>query len=335
MAARSCAGPHNSRMTSSSLRPAVLGLLVMLAACAQDGGEASPTPPTSVSAVSPSPAAGTPAAPDASPTAPVAATQTGEASPAPTGGGPAPVVTPPTDILPPGSLTRVVVDGVRIRQQPSTTAAVVTTAAGGEVVYVTALGSGLGPVSAEGIEWYPVYFAPGWSQWPDTPETFSSGFAARGQGGTTFLELEAVTCPSADPDQPTLAAMTPWARLACYGNRELTISGYTGCPGGAAAGGCGGFAPGTFTPEWLAYPFSDFLRPSIPTIEQTLGFRINPETGLSQPAQDQYVVATGHFDDPASSSCVMAPDTGTGPEPAHPSAAVLFCREQFVFSSYE
>jgi hypothetical protein len=42
---------------------------------------------------------------------------------------------------------------------------------------------------------------------------------------------------------------------------------------------------------------------------------------------------TGHYDDPRSSECVVAP--GEPAQDVHPAVQELFCRSQFVVDSFE
>jgi hypothetical protein len=65
---------------------------------------------------------------------------------------------PALGFLPPDSRARALVDGLRIRQEASTTADVVATLTMGDVVYINASVDVWGPVLSEGIAWYPVVF---------------------------------------------------------------------------------------------------------------------------------------------------------------------------------
>ena len=270
------------------------------------------------------------AAATGAPTSPLpGATPAGSAPAATTGGAPVPVVNPPADILPPDALARVVVDALNIRNEPDTSAAIATTAGRDETLYIVTNSGTPGPVDADGFAWYPVYFVAGHAAWPEPPPGFGGvifGWVAAASGGQPFIELVPVTCPAQAPDLPTLIAMTGWARLACYSGQTLTLSGYsTPCEG------CGGVPAGRYEPEWLAHPQRPLWLRTDPGAAEILPYRIIDGSGVTPPAEGTAATFTGHFDDPASTGCEMTPQNPDGTSrPAHPSASVLYCREQFV-----
>ena len=123
--------------------------------------------------------------------------------------------------------------------------------------------------------------------------------------------------------------MTEWERLACFGNRSVTVDGTFGC------NGCGGTAAGTFEPEWLAYPLAGFVTTAWKVGGQMGGshltFRIPPDSGIPYPTDGSILRLEGHFNDPAASTCVMTHPTSE----ISPQGAELTCREQFVLDGYE
>jgi hypothetical protein len=240
------------------------------------------------------------------------------------------VIEAPEGFLPPGSIARVVVDSVRIRAEPSTTAGEVGTLARDELV---ALGSSYlmgdwGPVEADGYSWYPIQ-ALGTTDVPPVTEPVerldAGGWVAAGDGSDAFLELVPPRCVAGDPDLDLLEALLPWEQLACYGNRPITIEGTYGC------GGCGGVYPGTFEPPWLASPLN-FGFISVDANERIgpLAMRFAPD-GPEFPEAASILRVTGHFDDPAAADCVVEPLRG----PVDQAVAQIYCREQFVVDSYE
>lgn len=313
------------------LAVALLGALV-LTGCGLLGGDApSASPPASGPPVTTVPTAAT--SPSATPAA-SAVSSAPSASAAPTdpatAGGRAPILTAPTDILPPDSLATVVVDGLRIRREPNTAAAIEVTAGRGETIYIITSSGVPGPVAAEGYQWYPVYFAPGHTAWPVLPASgsWTFGWAAASGGGQTFLELNAVSCPSGTPDLATLVGMTGWARLACYSGETLTVSGFQ-----SYCEGCGGVTPGTYSPEWLAHPQRPLWVRTEPAAGEIFYYRMPDDASIGIPPESAAATYTGHFDDPAATSCTMEPLENGTPVPANASAAVLLCREQFVVTA--
>ena len=132
-------------------------------------------------------------------------------------------------------------------------------------------------------------------------------------------------------DLALLQSLTEWERLACYGDRSITIEGTLGC------GGCGGVYAGTFEPAWLATPMNfEFL--SVEPQERIGPFRLRfapdgPERP-QEPGVAPILRVTGHFDDAAAADCVVA-TLGNGNEPINDTVAELYCRSQFVVDSYE
>jgi hypothetical protein len=245
--------------------------------------------------------------------------------------GPTPAVQAPSNILPPGSVARVVVDGLRIRDEPTTGGAASGTLARGDLVEIGA-GIYLGPIEADGYTWYPVVGLAARELPPPSDGVLERdhdkvGWVAASSGGSQHLELLPPRCVDGDPDLALLDALTAWERLACFGDRELTFEGTHGC------GGCGGFAAGTFEPGWLAYPMSGYPI-SVNPQERIgpFGFRLAPD-GPAEPEGGAILRVTGRFDHPAARGCTVAP--GDPPEPADAGAAELYCRSMFVVESYE
>jgi hypothetical protein len=248
--------------------------------------------------------------------------------------GPSPVVAAPGGLIPPGSVARVTVDGLRIREGPSTDAATLDQLPVGQLVAVgfAPTIATWGPTDADGFAWYPVRRLADLTELPALPESVldlegDDGWAAASDGETPFLELVPPRCPSRPVDLATLEAMQPWESLACFGTEQITFEGVFGC------GGCGGAFPGTYAPEWLAHPLN-FAVVSVDPNERMgpLALRFPPD-GPAMPDPASIIRVTGHFDDAASSTCEVAP--GEEPTPLEPAVAELYCREQFVVESLE
>lgn len=317
---------------------AVLALILAILLLTRGGGETageSPGPPSpTVSAsvtVSASPSAET------SPSATAGASGTPSAS-----AGPTPVVAAPDSFLPVGSIVEVTADGLRLRDAPSTGATVVATVAAGEVLYLVTNPNSLGPVPGDGFQWYVGIHAPGYRGWPNNPPGFDDpsadprvfGWFAAGNDAGSFVSLTPARCTDGEVTIQTLYGLAPWERLACLGDRQLTIEGTFGC------GGCGGLAPGTFEPEWLAHPINfNILGP--PWAEghdasESLVLRVPPDVAQLDTVEAGSVLrVVGHFNDPISADCVIAPGESGSEVPADEGAAEWFCREQFVVESWE
>lgn len=271
--------------------------------------------------------------PSSSRTAPAGESGSPSGSAAPTAPPADPVIATPAGIVPPGSLVEVTAEGLRIREQPSTSAAVVATVPVNEVVYVRHE-VGMGPINAEGFDWYPVFYAPGWRDWPmSPPEEHIHGFLAAGSPAESFVTPLLPRCRQGQPDLVVLYRLTEWERLACYGNRQITFTGTYGC------GGCGGLNPGTYEPAWLTHPIDFNI--IVPDAAQPHGttsaflMRVPPEMQAIAGNEGSILRVTGHFDDSRAVGCVVAPGEPGSERPAFAAAAELYCREQFVVESWE
>jgi len=174
--------------------------------------------------------------------------------------------------------------------------------------------SGLGPWHVDALDWYAV----------DTGEPVRFGYAAAGVKGVSYLELLPARCPDGVPDRATLVGLTAWERLTCLRDQSLTITGTFGCPV------CGEFVPGSYEPSWLASPMNlNYIG-----WPDTLTLHFDPAVELDRAPNASMVRVTGHFSDPASTTCVIQ-GPGEPPVPIDPVIAELYCREQFVVESIE
>ena len=307
-----------------------LGLTMFLSGDNDGGDDASPSASVAAS-VAPSAVASAPASPPAS--APASADASAAPSSAPSAdAGPAPVVPPPDGVLPPGSLARVTVDGLRVREGPTTSAEEVATLASGDLVAIgkSYLSPNIGPVEADGFTWYPVGVLDVAEMPPVPHEPFEGpaaiGWMAGGDASGTFLELVDARCTDAEPTVEVLQSLLPWEQLACYGDTTLTIEGILGC------GGCGSFIPGTFQPPWLAYPESlDFL--SVEPQDRIGPFALWFPPEVERPDAGSILRVIGHFDDPRAAECDM--QLGDPPAPVDEVTTLYACRAKFVVESVE
>jgi hypothetical protein len=288
-------------------------------------GESAGDSPTSTPSVS----AAASIAPSAS------ASASASASVAPSASAPAPVIAAPEGLIPPGSAVRVLVDGLRMRESPSTEAELVEDLPLDAVLAVGFIHfrGDWGPVSEGGFEWYPVTRLadltelPPLSEGPVSPVGGLSGWVAGGDETEDFVALLEPRCPPRPVDLRIVEAMLPWEHLACFGTEQIGLEGTFGCSG------CSGVFAGTFEPSWLAFPFTSAF------LSFTDGNRIGPFAmrfapgGPEQPPPGTIVRVTGHFDDAAARGCTVSP--GEPPSPVDARTAELYCREQFVVEILE
>ena len=120
--------------------------------------------------------------------------------------------------------------------------------------------------------------------------------------------------------------MRAWDRVACFGDRSLTVEG-TLTPGG-------GMFRGTFEPFWLAYPAAGaVLWVDYPDHQGGLELRVAPDTGIELPNVGTTLRVVGHFNDHASERCTLT--HGDQAVPVEPISAQLICRERFVVDDLE
>ena len=321
-------GPNPLPLLIGAILLAILVIILLVVLLTRDGDDrATPSPGASGSAV-----AATNGANESAPA--TSGSPASSATAAPTA--PPPAVAAPEGILPVGSVVQVTADQLRLRQAPATSAPIVTSANAGEEMFLVTNATALGPVQTGGFVWYLALYQPGYHDWPIRPpgDPPLSGWVAAGSEGDAFLALAAAACPIGDVDIAGLYALTPWERLSCIGDRQITVEGTYGC------GECGGEAVGTFTPEWLAHPIDvDVLRPAFAqpvSVVESLVLRIPPELPQVAPEQAGSTLrVTGHFNDPRSVDCVVAPGQAGQERVANDLAAEWYCREQFVVDAWE
>ena len=205
-----------------------------------------------------------------------------------------------------------VADALQLRTDPGLGGRVFHTASAGDVFHVV---DGSGPRVVDGLDWYRLTAGidPFW--------------AAAGSGADRYLELLPPDCPRAEPDLQATILMAAWDRLACFGDRSLTFEGTYGCQG------CGGAVAGEFEPGWLAYPLNfDWLFPDFDSDPRYLELRFEPDSSVDRPPVGSIVRVTGHFNDPASSTCRMSDGEGASVDSR---TAELLCRERFVIDALD
>lgn len=303
----------------------VLGFLLGLIFGDRDDG-------TGQASVSPSPSASVSAS--AAP-ASVAPSASAAVSASPNASAPPPVVAAPDSLIPPGSAVRVLIDGLRMRESPSTTAALVENLPVGRLLAVghSRNRGDFGPIEADGFAWYPVIVIPDATELPPLSagpillDATGYGWVAAGDGTEPYIQLVEPRCPVRPVTLAVVESMLPWEQLACFGAEPMTLEGTFGC------GVCSGIFPGTFEPAWLAFPFSGAFLSGDPNARVgPFAMRFAPD-GPAQPPHGRILRVGGHFDDPRALGCTVAP--GEPPVTLDAMAAELYCREQFVLESIE
>jgi hypothetical protein len=305
---------------------------VVLVAC---GGPAVSSSPSSLPVAAASPSS-TSAATTAAPTAEATPILTPSPLPTPTT---VPAPTPSDGLVVP-ELTyvnqfvmRVAVSGVNVRRKPSKSAVSNGKAPQGGLFMMYDW-----PIRADGFTWYFGFTLltnkPGVI--PDLPEPINtgydevlSGWMATGTEDAPFLVPLAPRCPTVR-DMRNVVGMLGSERISCFGSDPVELQGTFGC------GGCGGFAVGSFEPEWLAYPLAGNLLWYDVKDGGSLELLFPPD-GPTPPAEGSIIRVRGHFSDARSTTCrIEEPDEGgSGSVVISNAAAEQYCRAKYVVDSFE
>ncbi len=314
--------PHPRQWPVLLAAAALLTLLFGVAAAAGAFRESPPVPPAIALPSAPAPALGDVDA--TSPTAP----DDGSPRPGDGPGGPVFLGTPlMTDMI-----ATVVSPRLRVRSEPRVAA--------DSIKFEPLLDVGdrllilAGPVLANDYAWYQV------SAWrPGQPgRSWPVGWVARGDhDGTPWLRPTADTCPGLPITMTTVVALVPEERVACFGDRPLTLRAVVS--GGADAGPC---LPEPMVacvdgPVWLAgdggWSADDDVSRDTPS---TAGPRLGVEPGGPVPAgampASGMVDLDGSFDHPGADACRPGP-AGPGARPLDAAHARLTCRARFVVTA--
>lgn len=116
---------------------------------------------------------------------------------------------------------------------------------------------------------------------------------------------------------------------ACFGSTQITFRAWL-----TEGGGCGAYTPGTWSPAWLAHPLAEFalvLAPFATPFRGCGSAVLAPDAHVASP--QQWVTVTGHFNDPAASTCRWLPDATLWGYLESPDGLAFSCREKFVVTS--
>jgi hypothetical protein len=137
----------------------------------------------------------------------------------------------------------------------------------------------------------------------------------------------AIDCPSSPMTVEALVGLAALEALHCYGRTDIVVTGTIDTPASSEPVAI------EYTPEWLAGPApAHFVGEG-----GAIGFRAAPDSDLEVPERGDVVRVTGHFEDPAATSCraSIADDQEDPVELPHPARVVLDCRATFVWTAYE
>ncbi len=159
--------------------------------------------------------------------------------------------------------------------------------------------------------------------------------------------IDAAGCPIPPVDLATTRDLARAGRaVRCFGSGSLTFRAYV-----PTTEGLGGTSASRMTPAWLADDWTGVILQPGPLTEQDqdawLVVRVAPSLGRCAitdegdpacpfgPHLDGYVVVTGHFEDPAATTCKSAPwAAGQDPGPSK-AKMVARCRARFVVTKVE
>jgi hypothetical protein len=227
-------------------------------------------------------------------------------------------------VIPNRSIVEVGADPLNLRQQPSESSSVLAELPPGRRLFT--IGE---PTDAGELRWYRVGVVAG----PDCAEDctlvgqVATPLAADEEPWITEVDVD---CPTSPMTAQALGALAPLEALHCYGRNELVITGVVDTPGSIPPN------PIAYSPEWLAEPNTPaFIRPDSPTT-LVIGFHPHPDAELEPPERGDVVRVTGHFEDPAATSCRAAIDEDSEPvQLPDPARLILDCRATFAWTDYE
>jgi hypothetical protein len=160
------------------------------------------------------------------------------------------------------------------------------------------------------------------------------GWAATQLDGAPSVGPVDLACPPPQLAVPDLVALGALGGLACYGNREVELIGFS--PVGCGIGG----SPRTGLPEWLNGTWTGVnignREPVPPDFEVDFAIRAQaaPGSGISdgcgEPGWYRYI---GHFDDPASETCLTQSAVGAASVVVEPQVSRLLCRANLVLEA--
>ena len=186
------------------------------------------------------------------------------------------------------------------------------------------------PLEAGDLRWYRV--AVGFTDGPclDAPDQCEErvGWVATPTTGeAAWIEEADVNCPASPVDAELLIDMEPLARLHCFGNQEVSGTGWFdhAC--------CSYVGAVAYSPAWLAAPSSAWFEAS--DFHASMRVRISPPEAIPFPVPGDIIQFTGHFEDPAAPTCLASvEDPQYAKYVTEPAVMVVRCRYQFVITAF-
>ncbi len=241
---------------------------------------------------------------------------------------PTPTAEPTPDtavIIPNLGMAAVMTDFLNLRSQPNDGASLVAALDTDRRLFI--IGE---PTEAGDLRWYRVATLPN-ATCLDQCDLIGYVATPVADDEDPWISEVLVNCPSSPMTLDALATLAPLEALHCYGRNEIVVT-------GTIDETLGGYeSPVRFEPVWLAFPFAP---PYFLTTEPIgIGYHPHPDGDLEPPEDGAVVRVTGHYEDPAATSCHAFIDPefeGDGedllPDPA---LVVLTCRATFAWTDYE
>jgi hypothetical protein len=222
------------------------------------------------------------------------------------------------------SAARVIVAELNIRQEPTVAAAIRRVVKRGAIFVL----SGFAPIQADGYSWWfteeIVAVEGDLPPLPTRPGRVDGGYVAVASADRAYVRVLPPRCPTT-VDVATIAGMLDAERLACFGDRSVTMTGLYGC------WICGDFDVIVYEPEWLAHPALHALWRG--AYREMAPVYLHFPEALQPPEPGSIIEVTGHFDDPRSVGCrILTGETGLPPVPH--ADAETWCRQHFVVDHF-
>ncbi len=232
--------------------------------------------------------------------------ESGEATPTPS-------PTPETAALIPNlAIAAVTTDGLNLRSGPSDSAEVIGDLERDRRLFV--IGE---PDEEDELRWYRV---------ATLPEEMIGYVATPIELGDPWIEQVDIDCPTSPMTAARLGALRPLEALHCFGNNEIVVTGTIVTPSEGYNG------PFVWNPDWFGPHIPVFIDAGAGSSVQ---FHPHPDADLEPPSAGEIVRVTGHYEDPAATSCTIDTDPHYTGEPPSPAVVVLGCRATFVWTEYE
>ena len=225
---------------------------------------------------------------------------------------------------------------LNIRKRPSTSAAIVGTVDHDNILRVSSA-----PIQADGYIWYFGTVVSATGSLPALPKELllsgepTQGWFAAGKGDVNGFQEYVLVVDSRCPDTVNLAhvvAMLGAERLACFGNRSITLEGTFGCQG------CMSEIYGYYEPDWLTNPNRMDLLWKEWMESGALRLRFPPK--LEPPPEGVRVSVQGRFANSAADDCAIATAYPWAADQLayHDYGAVVsraLCRQEFVVEAFD